>query len=53
MVNEKQIEKFCKATKAREIEVCQNGKGGMNLKIVNGEKSSEMCAKKVKCEDFN
>jgi hypothetical protein len=52
MVDERQIKKFCKATKAKEIDVCQNGKGGVDFKVVNGEKSSQMCAKRVKCSDF-
>ena len=52
MVSEKQIKNFCKATRAKEIDVCQNGKGGIDLKVVNGEKGSQMCAKRVKCSDF-
>lgn len=52
MVNERQINKFCKVTKAKEIDVCQNGKGGIDLKVANGEKGSQMCAKRVKCSNF-
>ncbi len=53
MVSERQIKNFCKVTKAKEIDVCQDGKGGIDLKVVNGEKSSQMCAKRVKCSDFD
>jgi len=51
MVSEKKIKNFCKVTRAKEIDVCQDGEGGMNFKIVNGKKRSKLCAR-VKCDNF-
>lgn len=51
MINKDKIQKFCKATKAREVEVCHDKEGGVDFRIINGKSSSKMCAR-VKCEEF-
>ena len=51
MAYKDKIKNFCEATKAKEVEVCQDNKGKIDFRVVNGEKNSRMCAK-VKCDEL-
>jgi len=45
---DKKIKSFCEKTRAKEVEVCQDTEGGLDIKIANGKRRTRLCAR-VRC----